>query len=247
MARKTAIITGSSRGIGKAITLAMAKSGNDVVINYSKSAAAAEETMREVKKLGAEAVLVKADVGTKEGCKTLVDEAIKAFGKIDVLVNNAGIAGKQTKIWDFPETEFEQVMMINLFSQFYMLKYASKHMISNPDGGSVINVASIASVYGTEAYAGYVTSKGGSMALTKTAARDLAPYNINCNAIAPGGIATDMLSGMTGQEQDSMKSNISMGRLGTPEEIGAITAFLASEDARYITGQTIVIDGICKL
>lgn len=247
MARKTALISGSGKGIGRSITLAMARSGYDVAINYSKSAAAAEETKREAEKLGAEAILVKADVSTMEGCKTLVDEAIEAFGKIDVLVNNAGIAGKQTKIWDFPETEFEHVMRVNLFSQFYLLKYASKHMISNPDGGSIINVASIAAVYGTEAYAGYVTSKGGSIGLTKTAARDLAPYNINCNAIAPGGIETDMLSLMSGQEQNAMKSIISMGRLGKPDEIGAITVFLASESARYITGQTLVIDGICKL
>lgn len=155
MTKKTALITGSGRGIGKGIALEMAKNGYNIVISYSKSPATAEETMREVEKLGASALLVKADVGIKESCKDLVDETVKRFGKIDVLVNNAGVAGPTATIWEYPEDVFEQIMKVNIFSQFYMLKYATKQMITNQDGGSVINIASISSVYGVEAFAGW--------------------------------------------------------------------------------------------
>lgn len=244
MTRKTALITGSGKGIGRGVALEMAKNGYNVVINYANSPEAARETLKEAEALGVETLLHKADVSVKENCKSLVDETIGRFGRIDVLVNNVGVGGRTVKIWDFPEEEFEQVMSVNLFSRFYMLKYATKHMIDNPGGGSVINVASVCE---KEAFAGYVTSEGGSVALTKTAARDLAPYNINCNAIAPSGIGMDMILGMSPQETERMTNVVSMGRLGMPREIGAIAVFLASEDARHITGQTLVADGACRL
>ncbi|WP_152656423.1 3-oxoacyl-[acyl-carrier-protein] reductase [Oceanobacillus sp. CFH 90083] len=238
---QTAVVTGASRGIGRAIALELANNGANVVVNYSGSEAKAEEVVGEIQELGVKAVKIQADVADEESVKQLLKQAVKEFGSIDILVNNAGIT-KDNLLMRMKEDEFDQVIQTNLKGTFLCTKAVTRQMMKQKSG-RIINVASIVGVSGNPGQANYVAAKAGVIGLTKTTAKELASRNILVNAVAPGFISTDMTDQLSKEQQESLLQMIPLARLGKPEDVARVVRFLASEDANYITGQTIHIDG----
>ncbi|TFE02726.1 3-oxoacyl-[acyl-carrier-protein] reductase [Jeotgalibacillus salarius] len=238
---KTAIVTGASRGIGRSIAIELAKNGANVVVNYSGSEEKAKETAKEVEASGVRALVIRADVSNADDVQAMLKETIGEFGSIDILVNNAGIT-KDNLLMRMKEEEWDQVMDINLKGVFLTTKAAARPMMKQRKG-KIINVSSIVGVMGNAGQANYVASKAGVIGLTKTSAKELAARGINVNAVAPGFIETDMTDELAEDVQASMKKMIPLDRFGKPEDIAKAVVFLASEDADYITGQTIHIDG----
>ncbi len=236
---KVALITGSSRGIGKAIALLFAKEGAKVIVNYNKSKEKADEVVNEIHKLGSEAFAVKADISDENQVKSMVDETIKKYGKIDILVNNAGI------VFDIPFMEktveqWQQTLGTNLIGVFLMCKYCSPHM---NDGGRILNISSTNGIYAVSADSmDYDASKAGVISITKSLAQELAP-KILVNCIAPGWVDTDINKNLPKDYVKSEIEKIGVKRFGRPEEIANTALFLASEDSSFITGTTIVVDG----
>jgi 3-oxoacyl-[acyl-carrier protein] reductase len=238
---KSAIVTGASRGIGREIALELARQGANVAVNYSGSEAKANETVEEIKALGRDAFAVKADVSDSEAVTAMMKETIERFGSIDILVNNAGIT-RDNLLMRMKEEEWDEVISINLKGVFLCTKAATRQMMKQRSG-RIINVSSIVGVSGNPGQANYVAAKAGVIGLTKTSAKELASRGITVNAIAPGFISTDMTDKLNEEVKEQMLSGIPLGRLGDPSDIAKVALFLASEDSRYMTGQTLHVDG----
>lgn len=238
---KAALVTGASRGIGRAIAIRLAEAGADVAVNYSGSEQAAEEVVRHIESLGRRAFKVKADVASSAQVEEMVKQVLDQFGKLDILVNNAGIT-RDNLIMRMKEEEFDQVMNTNLKGVFNCIKAVTRPMMKQRSG-KIINISSVVGVLGNPGQANYVAAKAGVIGLTKSAARELASRNIAVNAVAPGFIETDMTDKLTTEQREQMLQQIPAARLGKPEDIARVVRFLASDDAAYMTGQTIHVDG----
>ena len=240
--RKLALVTGGSRGIGRAICVKLAKCGMDIVFNYNSGNAAAEETIALCKQEGVEAVGVQADISKPEDCQKLVDEAMKVGdGRIDVLVNNAGIT-KDNLIMRMSDADFDDVIAVNLKGSFTMMRNVSKIMLKQKSG-RIVNISSVVGVMGNAGQVNYAASKAGVIGMTKSLARELAGRKITVNAVAPGMIETDMTSVLSEGVKEKMVETIPFKEAGKAEDVANAVAFLAGDDARYITGQVICVDG----
>lgn len=238
---KTAVITGASRGIGKAVAMKFAKEGAQIAINYNGSKEKAEEVKQEIEALGVKAEVYQCNVSDYAACEEFLKQVVKDFGRIDILVNNAGIT-KDNLLMKMSEEDFDKVIEVNLKGTFNCIRFVSRQMLKQK-GGRIINMSSVVGVLGNAGQANYAASKAGVIGLTKSAARELASRHITVNAIAPGFIQTDMTDVLSDAVKESMSSQIPLGDFGLPEDIANTAAFLASEDARYITGQVIHVDG----
>lgn len=241
---KKALVTGGSRGIGQGIALALAKQGADVAINFHSKAQEAEVVVAAIKALGRDSFAVQADVANLNSLNQMFEQIKNKWGKLDILVNNAGILQFKPFEQILPE-DWDQMINTNLRGQYFCAQQALKLM---SQGGRIINIASISSGGVGIAYpqiSHYTTSKGGVVGMTEALAVELGPKGINVNAIAPGGIETDMTKGMMSDEKtkQAMISQVPKGRMGRPEDIGAAAAFLASTEADYITGAVLYVDG----
>ncbi len=237
---KVAIVTGSARGIGKAIALKLAKDGYDVVISDILEDVA-QETAKEIEALGQKSLVVVADVSKAEDAARLIDETVKAFGRLDVLVNNAGITRDNLAI-RMKENEWDMVLNINLKGTFLCSQAAAKVMMKKRSG-RIVNIASVSGILGTAGQANYASSKAGVIALTKALARELGPRNITVNAVAPGYIITEMTEKLPDKVKEDYLAQIPLKRGGTPEDVANVVAFLASDAASYVTGTTLIVSG----
>ncbi len=238
---KNAIVTGASRGIGRAIAIEFANQGANVVVNYSGNEKKANEVVEELKQLGVKSFSLKANVADEKDVKMLIKETLKEFGTIDILVNNAGIA-RDNLLIRMKEADFDEVIDINLKGTFLCIKAVSRQMMKQRSG-RIINVASIVGVSGNPGQANYVAAKAGVIGLTKSVAQELASRNILVNAVAPGFIKTDMTDQLDDSQQEAIKSQIPLEKLGSPADVARVVRFLATEDSAYMTGQTIHVDG----
>jgi 3-oxoacyl-[acyl-carrier protein] reductase len=238
---KVALVTGGSRGIGRAIALQFAARGAAVVVNYNKSPESAEEVVRQIQASAGKAAAYQADVSDFKQAEGLVKFAIDTFGDLSILVNNAGITRDQL-IMMMPEADWDAVINTNLKSTFNCSKIAVKHMMRKRVG-RIINIASVAGQMGNPGQTNYSASKAGQIGFTKALAREVAARNITVNAIAPGFVDTEILDGMTPEILEAALKMVPLGRKGKPEEIAYAAAFLASDEAAYITGQVLGIDG----
>ncbi|MFC5702199.1 3-oxoacyl-[acyl-carrier-protein] reductase [Cohnella faecalis] len=238
---KSALVTGASRGIGRAIAIALAKAGADVAVNYAGSEAAAAETVKAIEALGRKAILVKANVGKTAEFDEMVAKTLEAFGKLDILVNNAGIT-RDNLIMRMKEEEFDDVIETNLKGVFNGIKAVTRSMMKQRYG-RIINISSVVGSLGNPGQANYVAAKAGVIGLTKSAARELASRGITVNAVAPGFIETDMTDKLTAEIREKMLTEIPLGRMGRPEEIAEAVLYLASDASSYMTGQTLHVDG----
>ncbi|MDD3612568.1 MAG: 3-oxoacyl-[acyl-carrier-protein] reductase [Caldicoprobacterales bacterium] len=238
---KTAIITGGSRGIGKACAIYLAKQGADIVFNYSNNSSMAEETADEIKNLGVKVQAVKADVKSSQDIDYLFNQALENFNSIDILVNNAGIT-RDTLLIRMKEEDWDTVLDINLKGVYLTCKAAAKHMMKKRQG-RIINISSVVGITGNPGQANYAASKAGIIGFSKSIAKELAPRGILVNVVAPGFIDTDMTSVLGEKVKDNILSQIPLGRYGSPEDVAKLVTFLASDDNQYITGQVINIDG----
>lgn len=241
MKGKTVIITGGARGIGKAAALKLASLGANLVINYLGNDKAASETEEACKQLGAEILLIKGDVASAEQCEKIAAAALERFGRIDVLINNAGIT-RDGLLMRMEEKDFDSVINTNLKGTFLMTKAVSRQMLKQRYG-RIINMASVVGITGNQGQANYSASKAGVIGLTKSFALEVAAKGITVNAVAPGFIETDMTDAMTDAAIEAAKALIPAKRMGSPEDVAEVIAFLASEQSGYITGQTVCLDG----
>ncbi len=241
---KTAIVTGGNTGIGKAVVLALAGKGANVVIDYIVDPQATEDLEREVHSLGDQSVGVKADVSRVEDLKTLVDTAVKTYGRLDIMVNNAGIETR-TSVLDTTEEQYQRVLDINLKSAFFGTQAAAAQMITQGDGGRIINMTSVHEDWPMPGNTPYCLSKGGMRMLTRTAGVELAPHGITVVGVGPGAVDTP-INKSTAADPALLKkldAAIPLGRMAEPEEIASVVAFLASDGAGYVTATTVFADG----
>ncbi|MBE6073732.1 MAG: 3-oxoacyl-[acyl-carrier-protein] reductase [Selenomonas ruminantium] len=238
---KVALVTGASRGIGRAIAIRLASEGAKVAINYAGNTAKAEEVKAEIEKNGGEAILVQADISSTEAVDAMVGKVVEAFGQIDILVNNAGIT-RDGLLMRMKEEDFDAVINTNLKGVFYCTKAVSKLMMKKRSG-RIINMASVVGLMGNAGQANYAAAKAGVIGFSKSAAKELAARGINVNAVAPGFIATDMTAAMTDKAKEATLAGIPLKRMGQPEDVANAVLFLASDYASYITGQIVNVDG----
>jgi 3-oxoacyl-[acyl-carrier protein] reductase len=241
LAGKTALVTGASRGIGREIALELARQGADVVVNYAGSEAKAHEVVEEIKGLGREALAIQCDVSKSESVTDMIKGTVEHFGKLDILINNAGIT-RDNLLMRMKENEWDDVMNINLKGVFLCTKAVTRQMMKQRSG-RIINISSVVGVSGNPGQANYVAAKAGVIGLTKTSAKELASRGITVNAIAPGFITTEMTDQLTEDIQNEMLKMIPLAQFGEPKDIANCVVFLASDDSRYITGQTIHVNG----
>ena len=238
---KVAIITGSGRGIGKAIALKLAENGADIVINDIPGSDYADETKKEIEALGVKAIVVRGDVRNKDDVDALINQTVETFGKIDILVNNAGITRDGLMI-RMSEEDWDMVLDINLKGAFNCIKAAARPMMKQRSG-SIINIASVVGVMGNAGQANYTASKAGLIGLTKTVAKEFSSRNIRANAVAPGFIESHMTDVLTEEVKNQYFDAIPLSRFGKVEDVAKAVLFLASDLSSYITGQTINVDG----
>ncbi len=239
--KQTAIVTGGSRGIGRAVAVRLAKDGMNLVINYRGNSAAAEETERLCRELGAEVLLMQGDVSRAEDCEKLAAQAKEAFGRVDVLVNNAGIT-RDGLLARMTEEDFRAVLDVNLVGPWNMMKAVNRIMMKQRYG-RIVNLSSVTGLMGNMGQTNYAAAKAGILGMTKSYAREVASRGITVNAVAPGFIDTDMTEAMPEGAKDKIITGIPMGRTGKPEDVAEAVAFLASEQAGYITGEVLRVDG----
>lgn len=238
---KTAVVTGGSRGIGRAVCLELARGGANVVLCYAGNEAAAQETVRAVEALGAKALAVRCDVSDAARAEELVAAAAEAFGRVDILVNNAGIT-RDNLLMRMSEEDFDAVVAANLKGTFLCMRAVSKRMLKQRYG-RIVNLSSVVGLRGNAGQVNYAASKAGVIGMTKSLARELAPRGVTVNAVAPGFIETDMTAALPEAARAAAQGGIPMNRLGTPEDVARAVAFLASDEAAYITGQVLAVDG----
>jgi 3-oxoacyl-[acyl-carrier protein] reductase len=239
--KKVCLVTGASRGIGRAIALEMAREGADVVVNYNRSEGRAAEVGRAIEATGRRALLAKADVSKANEVEEMRKQAVGELGSVNILVNNAG-THHHLKSWEMEETEWNRVLGVNLDAVFLCSKAFSGEMRAKR-WGRIINISSIIAFTGTDHEAHYGASKAGVVGLTRALALELAPYNVTVNAVAPGWIETDMTAGVTEDQKKEALKFVPLHRFGQPEDIAHAAVFLASENASYVTGQTIHVNG----
>lgn len=238
---KVAVVTGASRGIGKAIALRLAEEKAAVVINYNGSREKAEAVVKEIEQMGGTACAVQCDVSDFSACEAFFREVTKRFGRVDILVNNAGVT-RDGLLMKMSEEDFDKVIDTNLKGTFNCIRFVSRTMLRQKSG-RIINMASVVGIAGNAGQANYAASKAGVIGLTKTAARELASRGITVNAIAPGFIETDMTAVLSEKIREATVAQIPMGHFGQAKDVADLAAFLASDRAGYITGQVINVDG----
>lgn len=238
---QVAIVTGGSRGIGRAIVLALADAGCHVAFTYKSASSAAEEVAQEVEAKGRKALALQSDAKSFQEASAAVEKVLRDFSRLDILVNNAGIT-KDALLLRMTEQDWDEVIDTNLKSAFNFSKAAVKQMMSQREG-RIINISSIAGVIGNAGQTNYAAAKAGMLGMTKTLAKELASRNIRVNAIAPGFVETDMTDKLTPQQKEALFAMIPMKRVGKPEEIASVVVFLASPASSYITGQVVCVDG----
>lgn len=238
---KVALVTGASRGIGRQIAISLAKEGAQVIVNYNGSAAKAEEVVNLITEAGGRAEAVQCNVSEYAKAEELMKYIIGKYGRVDILVNNAGIT-RDNLLMKMTEEEFDAVIDINLKGTFNCIKHLSRQMLKQK-GGRIINISSVSGVMGNAGQANYCASKAGVIGLTKSVARELASRGITCNAVAPGFIETEMTDVLADSVKEAMNAQIPMKCFGNTEDIARTVVFLASDAARYITGQVINVDG----
>lgn len=239
--KKVALVTGASKGIGRAIAVALAKEKVHVLVNYNGSENAAKETGRLIEENAGTYEILQFDVSDETACKEAMDAAIKKYERLDILVNNAGIT-RDGLVMKMKEEDFMAVIQTNLVGAFHTIKVASRQMMKQRQG-RIINISSVSGVVGNTGQANYSSAKAGLIGLTKSMARELSSRNITVNAVAPGFVATDMTEKLSDAVKETAVKQIPLGRFGEPEDIANMVAFLASEKAGYITGQVICVDG----
>ena len=238
---KSALVTGGSRGIGKAIALRLARQGADVAFSYRGNAEAAKETAAEIESIGKQAVAIQGDVKDPASAEAVVKSALEAFGKIDILVNNAGIT-RDDLIMRMSEEAWRDVLETNLFGAFWMTKAVTRPMLK-ARAGRIVNITSVSGQAGQMGQANYSSAKAGLIGLTKATARELGSRGITVNAVAPGFVLTELTRDLPEALQSEITSRTPLGRFGTTEEVADAVAFLASDEAAYITGQVLAVDG----
>ncbi len=238
---QTAVISGGSRGIGRAIALSLAKEGANVVINYRGNRDMAEKTKTDCASYGVQAKCIQADISNPEEAERLIREALTVSGTIDILVNNAGIT-RDALMMRMKTEDLDAVLSTNLYGAFYCTKAALRPMLKQRHG-RIISVSSVVGLHGNVGQANYAAAKAGMIGMTKSLAKEVASRNITVNVVAPGMIETEMTAAMTAAAHEAMEASIPMGRMGRPEEIADAVRFLASPSAGYITGQVLVVDG----
>lgn len=238
---KVAVITGGSRGIGRAIVLELASQGADIAFNYLKSKELAEEVKKEVELRGRRALVFQSDVKDFDAMKNMIDETKEKLGGLDIVVNNAGIL-KDKALMLMEKQDWEEVIATNLSGAFNLVRAAIITFMKQKSG-NIINITSVAGIKGTPRQVNYAASKAGVIGLTKSLAKEVGPYNIRVNAIAPGYIDTDMVKDLKDDHKNELIKKIPLNRFGRSEEVAKIITFLASDNARYITGQVIMVDG----
>jgi 3-oxoacyl-[acyl-carrier protein] reductase len=234
-------VTGGSRGIGRAIAHRLATQGADIAFSYRGNEAAAKEAAAEIEALGRRAAAIQGDVSDPESAEAVVKAALDAYGKVDILVNNAGIT-RDDLIMRMSIDAFREVLETNLFGAFYMTKAVTRPMLK-AKGGRIVNITSVSGQAGQMGQANYSSAKAGLIGLTKATARELASRSITCNAVAPGFVLTELTSSLPEALQAQLIERTPLGRFGTTEEIASAVAFLASDEASYITGQVLAVDG----
>ena len=238
---KVAMITGATRGIGKQIALTLANEGYNIVLNYRTENDELKQLKNEIESKNVKCLAVQGDVTNFEDCKQMIESAIKEFGKIDVLVNNAGIT-KDMLLARMKEEDFKQVIDVNLVGTFNMTKNVISYMMK-ARSGRIINISSVVGIAGNAGQTNYSASKAGIIGFTKSLAKEVASRNILVNAVAPGFIETNMTDVLKQEVKDEIAKNIPLKRMGTPKDVANVVMFLASEDSSYITGQVISVDG----
>ncbi|KZZ82879.1 MULTISPECIES: 3-oxoacyl-[acyl-carrier-protein] reductase [Bacillaceae] len=238
---KTALVTGASRGIGRAIALDLAKNGANVAVNFAGNEAKAKETVEEIAALGREAIAIKADVSSADAVKDMMKEVTDRFGTLDILVNNAGIT-RDNLLMRMKEDEWDDVVDTNLKGVFLCTKAVTRQMMKQRSG-RIINITSVVGETGNPGQANYVAAKAGVIGLTKTSAKELAARNITVNAVAPGFISTDMTEKLTDEIKEEMLKQIPLAKFGEGQDIADLVTFLASGKSAYITGQTFHVNG----
>ena len=238
---KTALVTGASRGIGRAIALCLAAEGARVAINYAGNVKAAEEVKASVEAAGGTAILCQADIADSAAVEAMIADVVKEFGAIDILVNNAGIT-RDTLLMRMKDEDFAKVLDTNLKGVFYCTKAVAKLMMKKRSG-RIVNMASVVGLVGNAGQTNYAAAKAGVIGFSKSAAKELASRGITVNVVAPGFIGTDMTAGLPESVKEKMLTDIPLGRMGEPEDVASAVLFLASDQASYITGQVVNVDG----
>ncbi|RKQ83623.1 3-oxoacyl-[acyl-carrier-protein] reductase [Brockia lithotrophica] len=241
LAERVALVTGASRGIGRAIALELARGGARVLVVYRGRRDAAEAVVEAIRGLGSEALAEQGDVSRPEEADRLVSLALERFGRLDILVNNAGIT-RDNLLLRMKDEEWEEVIRTNLSGPFYLMRAAAKHMV-RARRGRIVNIASVVGLVGNPGQANYAAAKAGLIGLTKAAAKELASRGITVNAVAPGYIQTDMTESLPEAAKEALLRLIPTGRFGSPEDVARAVRFLAGDDAAYITGHVLVVDG----
>ncbi len=238
---KTALVTGASRGIGRAVALRLAEEGARVAINYAGNVKAAEEVKAAIEAAGGTAMLCRADIADSAAVEAMVDSVVKAFGAIDILVNNAGIT-RDTLLMRMKDEDFERVLDTNLKGVFYCTKAVSKLMMKKR-AGRIVNMSSVVGLVGNAGQTNYAAAKAGVIGFSKSAAKELASRGITVNVVAPGFIGTDMTAGLSEAVKEKALADIPLGKMGEPKDVANAVLFLASDQASYITGQVVNVDG----